>query len=68
MVRITNPRILHTYRGTSLPVMPKLPLGSIWTLKNLVERKEFGKVTFFVMFGLEKITKKKNMKESYVEK
>jgi len=28
-------------------------------LKNLVERKNFEKVTFFLVFGLEKITKKK---------
>jgi len=33
-----------------------------------MEGKEFEKVTFFLIFGLEKITKKKNMEESYVEK
>jgi len=36
-------------------------------LKNLIERKKIEKVTFFLVFGLEKITKKK-MKESQVEK
>ena len=39
-------------------------LGSVWTLKNLGERKKFRRVTFFLMFGLENITKKKNIKEN----
>ena len=34
-------------------------LGSVWNLKNLVERKKFKNITFFLVFGLEKITKKK---------
>ena len=34
-----------------------------------MERKKFEKVTFFLVFGLEKITKKKKyMEESLVEK
>ena len=28
------------------------------------KKKKFGKVTFFLVFGLEKITKKQNMEES----
>jgi len=33
-------------------------------LKNLVKRKKFRKVTFFLVFGLKKITKKKYIQES----
>lgn len=43
-------------------------LGSVWTLKNWIERKKIRKVAFFLVFGLKKLTKKKNMKESYVKK
>jgi len=36
-------------------------------LEKFGGKKKFRKVTFFHMFGLEKITKKKNIEESLVE-
>jgi len=34
-------------------------LGFVWTLENLMERKEFCKSNFFLVFALEKVTEKK---------